>query len=92
MALSDQDEVKPMSWVLLVLVRVYRVLLSPVHHALFGPSCRFEPTCSAYAEEAIRTHGAGRGFLLAAHRLLRCHPLGRAGFDPVPERRLKGSV
>ena len=81
-----------MRWVLLVLVRVYRMLLAPVHHAVFGPSCRFEPTCSAYAEEAIKTHGAGRGAWLAVCRLLRCHPLGRAGFDPVPAQRLKGSV
>jgi putative membrane protein insertion efficiency factor len=76
-----------MSWVLLVLVRVYRLVLAPVHHALFGPCCRFEPTCSAYAEEAVTVHGAARGAWLAARRLLRCHPLGNSGFDPVPERR-----
>jgi len=74
-----------MTWLLLRLVWLYRVLLSPVHHALFGgPCCRFEPTCSAYAEEALRTHGAWRGLGLAARRLGRCHPLARAGFDPVP--------
>ena len=75
-----------MRWVLLFLVRVYRVLLSPVHHALFGPCCRFEPTCSAYAEEAVRVHGAWHGVWLAARRLARCHPFGRSGFDPVPPR------
>ena len=74
-----------MSWVLLVLVRVYRLLLSPVHHALFGPCCRFEPTCSAYAEEAIRTPRRARGAPgWPLRRLLRCHPFARAGFDPVP--------
>ena len=76
-----------MGWVLLVLVRFYRLLLSPVYHALFGPCCRFEPTCSAYAEQALKQHGAWRGLWLAALRLARCHPLARAGFDPVPERR-----
>jgi putative membrane protein insertion efficiency factor len=76
-----------MSWVLLALVRGYRLLLAPIHHALFGRCCRFEPTCSAYAQEAIETHGAARGAWLAARRLLRCHPLGGSGFDPVPERR-----
>jgi putative membrane protein insertion efficiency factor len=73
--------------VFLALVWVYRRLLSPVYTALTGPACRFEPTCSAYAEEAVRTHGAWRGAGLALHRLLRCHPFAKAGFDPVPANR-----
>jgi hypothetical protein len=49
--------------------------------------CRFVPSCSAYAEEAVATHGAARGAWLAARRLARCHPFGGHGFDPVPARR-----
>ena len=70
-----------MAWVLKGLVRLYQLTLSPI----FGGSCRFEPTCSTYAIEAIDRHGAWRGAGLAARRLLRCHPFGTAGFDPVPE-------
>jgi putative membrane protein insertion efficiency factor len=65
---------------LLVLLRGYRLALSP----LLGPHCRFYPSCSAYAEEAVHRHGAWRGVALAARRLLRCHPLHPGGFDPVP--------
>jgi putative membrane protein insertion efficiency factor len=62
------------------LVHVYRVTLSP----LLGPSCRFEPSCSAYTLEALERHGAFRGSWLALRRVLRCHPFHPAGFDPVP--------
>jgi putative membrane protein insertion efficiency factor len=62
------------------LVLVYRVTLSP----LLGPSCRFEPSCSNYALEALERHGARRGAWLSLRRVLRCHPFHPAGFDPVP--------
>jgi putative membrane protein insertion efficiency factor len=64
------------------LFRAYRVAISPA----IGNACRFEPTCSHYAEEAITTWGLGRGLLLAIWRILRCQPFGKAGFDPVPPR------
>ena len=65
---------------LLALIRLYQVTLSPYT----GGCCRFEPSCSKYAAEAIRTHGAAYGSWLALCRLARCHPLGKAGYDPVP--------
>ena len=65
---------------LIAIVRAYQLLLSP----FLGGACRFQPTCSAYAIEALRTHGALRGTGLALRRLSACHPLGRSGFDPVP--------
>ncbi len=72
----------PAARVLRWLVRGYQVAFA------WRPSpCRFTPTCSAYAIEAIETHGARRGVLLAIRRLGRCHPWGRYGFDPVPDRR-----
>lgn len=63
-------------------IHVYRYGISP----LFPPACRFEPSCSAYALEALRRHGARRGSVLTVRRLLRCHPWGGRGYDPVPER------
>ena len=65
---------------LLALVRGYRLLLKP----WLGNACRFEPTCSAYAIEALERHGATRGSVLAAWRLVRCHPWCAGGCDPVP--------
>jgi hypothetical protein len=62
------------------LLRAYRFAISPA----LGPACRFEPTCSAYAEEAIERFGACRGSYLALRRILRCHPFARGGPDPVP--------
>ncbi len=69
-----------MKHLLIAFVRLYQLALSP----LFPPCCRFTPTCSHYAVEAIELHGAWRGALLALRRILRCHPLHSGGFDPVP--------
>jgi putative membrane protein insertion efficiency factor len=74
--------------VLLALITIYQRTLSPVLPAVFGPACgcRFYPTCSRYAAEAVRTYGAMRGAWLAAVRLLKCTPLHPGGLDPVPAR------
>jgi uncharacterized protein len=67
--------------VLLILIRGYRRYISP----LFPPSCRFQPTCSQYAVEAIERFGAIQGSWLAIKRILRCHPFQPGGYDPVPQ-------
>jgi len=64
------------------LIQIYRYTLSPY----LGRQCRFEPSCSMYALEALHTHGAARGSWLAARRLCRCHPFHPGGYDPVPPR------
>jgi putative membrane protein insertion efficiency factor len=68
----------------LAIIAIYRAVLSPMLVALFGRACRFEPSCSKYAELAIMRHGIVRGGAMAAWRLARCHPYGAHGFDPVP--------
>ena len=67
---------------LIFLIRCYQKYLSP----LLGANCRFVPTCSAYAIEAIRVHGAAKGLALAVWRILRCNPFGKPGYDPVPPK------
>jgi putative membrane protein insertion efficiency factor len=69
-----------MRHVLKLLIRGYQLAISP----LFGPRCRFYPSCSHYAMEAIDTHGALRGTWLTVKRISRCHPFNEGGFDPVP--------
>ena len=71
---------KSFSFLLLLPIYFYRLFISPIT----PPSCRFTPTCSAYAVEAIKKHGPIKGLYLAIRRILRCHPWGGSGYDPVP--------
>lgn len=64
-------------------VKAYRLIFSP----WVGHNCRYQPTCSAYALEALEKHGAIKGGWLAVRRILRCHPWGKSGYDPVPARK-----
>ena len=78
----------PAQHFIVLLIRLYRLVLSPIKNVLFGPggSCRFTPTCSEFTLDAVRTHGAFRGTWLGLRRLLRCHPWGACGHDPVPAK------
>lgn len=82
-----------MKKLVLFLISLYQKTFSPDHgvigHALLGGACRFEPTCSEYAYEAVEKHGVWRGLGLGLRRILRCHPFSKGGFDPVPPRRGK---
>src|SRR3954471_5755239 len=69
-----------LAWPLIMLVRGYQLFLSP----FLPPSCRYTPSCSAYAIEALQRHGALRGSWLAVRRIARCHPFRPGGYDPVP--------
>jgi uncharacterized protein len=73
---------------LIGLIRGYRLLISP----LYPPTCRFQPTCSQYAIEAIAQHGTLRGSWLATQRILRCHPFHPGGYDPVPAKAVPAKV
>jgi putative membrane protein insertion efficiency factor len=79
-ARETEDVMRLSAKILRLPIVAYRRVISP----FLPPSCRYLPTCSAYALEAIETHGALRGGLLATRRLCRCHPWGGHGFDPVP--------
>ena len=72
-----------MKYLLIGLLRIYRTFISP----LYGQVCRYHPSCSAYALQAVTTHGSIRGSWYAVRRLARCHPWAAGGYDPVPPRR-----
>ena len=73
-----------MTKALMGVVRLYQWTLSPLLVAITGPSCRFTPSCSQYAIEALAKHGAIKGSGYALYRILRCQPFARGGYDPVP--------
>ena len=92
--MSDQGGAEPgrapdrgrlMKYVLIGLLRAYRLLISP----LYGQVCRYHPSCSAYALDAVTEHGSIRGSWLAVRRLARCHPWAAGGYDPVPSRKTR---
>ena len=68
-----------------MLIKLYRLCLSPI----FGSNCRFSPTCSSYAIEALKVHGLLFGSFLTFKRLMKCHPFGSHGYDPVPPKKKK---
>lgn len=75
------------AWLLILPIRIYQLTLSKLILAIFGPVCRFQPSCSQYAVACLRTHGALRGSLLSVKRLSKCHPFHPGGYDPPPPRR-----
>jgi len=86
--------VNPLQHIVVFGIRLYRWTLSPAKAALFGPlgRCRFSPSCSAYALEAVRTHGVLAGGWLSLKRICRCHPRGGCGHDPVPPERKRRAL
>lgn len=78
--MGERRRRSPLVWLLKGGVRGYQLFISP----WLGSNCRYQPTCSAYALEALERHGAFRGAWLALRRVSRCHPLGGSGYDPVP--------
>lgn len=77
-----------MKKILIILIKFYKFAISPI----FPPSCRFYPTCSQYAIEAIEKHGSLFGTFLAIKRVLRCNPFSKGGFDPVPDILFKKKI
>lgn len=77
---SSTSATSPAARAAAAMLRFYKTVISP----LLPRACRFEPTCSVYAREAVERHGLGRGVVLAIRRLARCHPFRAGGFDPVP--------
>lgn len=84
---TSQQTVNGAQKVMLACIKAYQFLLSP----WLGGQCRFYPSCSYYAQEAIQQHGAIKGLLLGSWRILKCHPFHAGGYDPVPEKVKKNS-
>ena len=82
---AEGHRVSWLAWPFILLINIYRYTFGP----LFAGSCRFAPSCSVYAEDALRVHGAWRGSMLAIKRLGRCHPWHAGGHDPVPDRKVR---
>jgi uncharacterized protein len=84
----------PLQHILIFAVRVYRWTISPAQVFLFGTTggCRFTPSCSQYAMDAVGEHGAAVGTVLAAKRICRCHPWGGCGHDPVPQKSFRFQI
>ncbi|MBN13351.1 MAG: membrane protein insertion efficiency factor YidD [Opitutaceae bacterium] len=77
---------RPIAWVAIKLIRIYQLFLSPIKYVLFGPNsgCRYQPTCSQYAIECFREMPSRKALFYSLRRILRCHPWGGSGYDPVP--------
>ena len=72
-----------MKKIIILIIKTYQITLSP----LLGSNCRFHPTCSEYTIQAVNEHGVYRGLILGIKRILKCHPLGPKGYDPVPDKK-----
>ncbi len=72
-----------MKKIIILIIKTYQITLSP----LLGSNCRFHPTCSEYTIQAVNEHGVYRGLILGVKRILKCHPLGPKGYDPVPDKK-----
>lgn len=75
-----------MKTLVLETLKLYKRFISPLGYYLFGSVCRFSPTCSQYTIESVNRFGVARGLMLGTRRVLSCHPFGRSGFDPVPNK------
>lgn len=91
-AVFAEPHIQPLSWLALAAIAAYKRVLSPVLLSIWGPACRFEPTCSVYAAQAIARYGFLIGSWVALKRLISCRPLGRWGFDPLPAERARNEL
>jgi hypothetical protein len=80
-----EKNISPLQKLLISVIRLYQIAISP----MLGPRCRFTPTCSQYAIEAVKSHGVIKGSWIASKRVLKCHPLNDGGYDPVPPKQPK---